>query len=177
MGVVQVGSGFMRYGKMLAVLALFAPGLAACATQQAMTVAGGTVANPSPKYRNAIAVRSVSGGQVINVLTVPGVANEPLKEALESTLAANGYLAQSGTPKFYLDAEIKNLDQPLIGFTYDVTADVTYKISGAGPVAAYPVKTTGTASFSDSPLGADRIRIANERAMHENIKQFLQALR
>jgi len=158
-------------------MAFFAPGLAACATQEAMTVAGGTVANPSPKYRNAIAVRSVSGGQVMNVLTVPGVANEPLKAALESTLAANGYLTQSGKPKFYLDAEIRNLDQPLIGLALDVTADVTYKISGAGPSAAYPIKTKGSATFSDSPLAADRMRIANERAMHENIKQLLQALR
>jgi hypothetical protein len=33
-------------------------------------------------------VRSVSGGQVMNVLTVPGVANEPLKAALENTLGA-----------------------------------------------------------------------------------------
>jgi hypothetical protein len=149
---------------MLVVLALFAPGLAACATQQAMTVAGGAVANPSPKYRNAIAVRSVSGGQVMNILTVPGVANEPLKAALEGTLAANGYLAQSGTPKFYLDAEI--LDQPLIGLDLEVTADVTYKVSGAGAAAAYPIKTKGSATFSDSPIAADRMRIANERAMH-----------
>jgi hypothetical protein len=167
----------MRYGKIMVVLAFFAPGLAACATQQAMTVASGAVANPSPKYRNAIAVRSVSGGQVMNVLTVPGVANEPLKAALESTLAANGYLAQSSTPKFYLDAEILNLDQPLIGLDLDVTADVTYKISGTGAAAAYPIKTRGRATFSDSPIAADRMRIANERAMHQNIEQFLQALR
>jgi hypothetical protein len=104
----------------------FAPGLAACATQQAMTVASGAVANPSPKYRNAIAVRA----------------------ALEGTLAANGYLAQSGTPKFYLDAEIRNLDQPLIGLDLEVTADVTYKVSGAGAAAAYPIKTKGSATFS-----------------------------
>ena len=59
-------------------------------------VGAGSIANPSPKYRNAIAVRTVSGGAVMNVLTVPGVANEPLKEALEATLSANGYLAASG---------------------------------------------------------------------------------
>jgi len=171
------GQGLVRHGKILLVLALFAPGLVACATPEAMTVAGGAVANPSPKYRNAIAVRSVSGGQVMNVLTVPGVANEPLKAALESTLAANGYLAQSSTPKFYLDAEIKNLDQPLIGLDLDVFADVTYRISGAGAASAYPVKTKGTATFSDSPLAADRMRIANERAMHENIKELLRVLR
>lgn len=106
----------MRYGKILVALAVFAPLLAACATSGGMTVSSGAVVNPVAKYRNAIAVRSVSGGQVMNVLTVPGVANEPFKAALESTLAYNGYLAQSGTPKFYLDAEIQNLDQPFSGW-------------------------------------------------------------
>jgi hypothetical protein len=167
----------MRYGKILVALAIFAPLLAACATSGGMTVSSGAVATPVAKYRNAIAVRSVSGGQVMNVLTVPGVANEPFKAALESTLAYNGYLAQSGTPKYYLDAEIQNLDQPFIGLDFDVVADVTYKISGAGTPAAYPIKAKGTATFSDSPIAIDRIRIANERAMRENLKQFLEALR
>jgi hypothetical protein len=154
-----------------------APGLAACATQQAMTVQSGAIVNSSPKYRNAIAVRSVTGGQMMNAMTVMGVSNEPLRAALESSLAANGYLAQSGPPKFYVDAEIINLDEPLIGLDFDVTANVTYKVSGAGTVATYPIKSTARATFSDSPLGADRVRIANERAMQENIKQFLLALR
>jgi hypothetical protein len=165
----------MRYGRVLVILALLAPGLAACATPQAMTVVG--VANANPKYRNAIAVRNVSGGQAMNVLTMPGVPNEPLKTALENSLAASGYLAQSGTPKFYLDAEIHNLDQPLIGLDLAVTADVTYKISGAGGTADYPIKSTAKATFSDSPMAADRLRIANERAMHDNIKLFLEKLR
>jgi hypothetical protein len=166
----------MRYGKILVVLFFVAPGLAACATQQAMTVDSGAVVNSIPKYRNAMAVRSVTGGQTMNALTVMGVENEPLKAALENSLAANGYLAQSGPPKIYVDAEIVNLDQPLIGLTFDVTADVTYKVSGAA-TATYPIKTTGRATFTDSPIGADRIRIANERAMQQNIKQFLLALR
>jgi hypothetical protein len=167
----------MRYGRILVVLAVFAPLLAACATSGGMTVSSGAVANPVAKYRNAIAVRSVSGGQMMNVLTVPGVANEPFKAALESTLSYNGYLAQSGTPKFYLDAEIQNLDQPFIGLDFDVVADVTYKVSGAGAPAVYPIKAKGSATFSDSPLAVDRIRIANERAMRENLRQFLEALR
>jgi hypothetical protein len=167
----------MRYRKILVILTFIAPGLAACATQQAMTVDSGAIVNSSPKYRNAIAVRSVSGGQVMNAATVMGVTNEPLKAALESSLAANGYLAQSGNPKFYIDAEIVNLDEPVIGLDLDVTADVTYKVSGAGAPATYPIKTTARATFSDSPIGIDRARIANERAMQQNIKQFLQALR
>lgn len=163
----------MRFGRVLVILVLFAPGLAACATPQAMTVAA--VAIASPKYRNAMAIRSVTGGQAIDVLTVPGVANDPLKQALENSLAANGYLARSGAPKFYVDVEIRNLQQPLIGLTYDVTADVVYRISGADN-GTYPIKATGTATFSDSPVAVDRMRIANERAMQASIRQFLEAL-
>jgi hypothetical protein len=113
----------------------------------------------------------------MNILTVPGVTNEPFKAALEKSLAANGYLAPSGTPKFYVDAEIQKLEQPFIGLDMDVTTSVTYKVTGAGTIAAYPITAKGSASFSDSPLGADRMRIANERAMQQNIRLFLQSLR
>jgi hypothetical protein len=63
----------LRQRRILVVLALLAPSLAAGATQEAMTVVGGSATNASPKYRNAMAVRSVSGGQVMNVLTVPAL--------------------------------------------------------------------------------------------------------
>jgi hypothetical protein len=166
----------MQYRAIFVVLAFIAPGLAACATPQAMTVESGAVVNSNPKYRNAVAVRSVTGGQVMNALTIMGVANEPFQAALESSLAANGYLARSGTPKFNVDAKIVNLDQPLIGLDLDVTANVSYEVSSGGTTATYPVRTTARATFSDSPLAADRMRVANERAMQENIRQFLQAL-
>jgi hypothetical protein len=143
------------------VLALIAPGLAACATQQGMTVDNSAIVNVVPKYRNAVAVRSVTGGRMMNAMTVMGVENEPLKAALESSLAASGYLARSGTPKFYVDAEIMNLDEPLIGLDMDVTADVTYKVTGAA--ATYPIKSKARATFSDSPLGADRERARDAR--------------
>lgn len=164
----------MRFMKGMLALAL-ASMLAACATQQAMTVGPASIGQQLPKYKNAVAVRAVTGGAALDVLTRPGVPNEPLKAALEDSLRANGYLA-TGTPKFFVDAEIHNLDQPFIGLEYDVAANVTYKVSGGGAAATYPIKSTGRATFSDSPIGADRLRIANERAMQANIKQFLQAL-
>ena len=110
-------------------------------------------------------------------LRVPAVQVEIKGKArLEDSLRASGYLA-SGAPKYQVDAEINNLQQPFAGLDLDVTADVTYKVSGAGSVATYPIKSMGQATFSDSPIAADRLRIANERAMQENIKQFLQALK
>ena len=153
--------------------------LGGCATQQAMTVAPSAVGAPIPRLKNTFEVRSVTGGQAMNVLTIPGVPNEPFKAALESSLAANGYLASEGAPpKFYIDAEIQDLDQPLIGIDLEVKSSVLYKVSGGGgPTKSYPIKATGSAGISDSLIAADRMRIANERAMQQNIKLFLQALR
>ena len=163
---------------------VMAPGLAACATvattvaaPEAMAVDAGATGNSLPKYRNAVAVRSVSGGRENSILTAPGVSDEPFKAALESSLEAKGYLAKSGTPKFYVDAQIQNLDAPLMGLTMDVTASVTYKVSGAGGGGTYPISSTANATMSDSMIGVDRVRIANERAMQQNIRMFLSALK
>ncbi|AMN41903.1 hypothetical protein RHPLAN_34710 [Rhodoplanes sp. Z2-YC6860] len=161
----------------LVIAACLAAGLAACATQGAMTVDVGATGNSNPKYRNAVAVRTVNGGQPMNVLTVPGVPNEPFKAALEGSLQAKGYLASGGAARYQVDADIQDLEQPLIGLTYDVTASVTYRVSGPGVNATYPISTKASATLSDSPIGADRMRIANERAMQQNIRQFLLALK
>jgi hypothetical protein len=143
-----------------------------------MTVSPSAIGNTVPKYKNAVAIRSVTGGAAMNIMTVPGVTDEPFKAALEGSLAAHGYLANATTPKFLVDAEIQNLQQPLFGLDMNVQATVVYKISGSdGTNVTYPISAQGTASFSDSPLGVDRMRIANERAMQENITQFLKALR
>jgi hypothetical protein len=54
----------LNWTRRLAALALIAPVLSACATQQAMTVIdGSTAASANPKYRNAVVVRSVTGGR------------------------------------------------------------------------------------------------------------------
>jgi hypothetical protein len=164
------------YGKILAAFAAVMV-LAGCATQQAMTVNPGPIVNPIAKYKNAMAVRTVSGGRAMDVLTRPGVTNEPFLAALQGSLALNGYLAQSGAAKYVVDAEIQDLQQPFIGLDLEVTSTVTYKVSSGGTTASYPITASGKATFSDSPIGVERLRLANERAMQENIKQFLQALR
>jgi hypothetical protein len=175
------GQGVLvTFGKRFAALAsvtALATALAGCATQQAMTVDAVPRVTAPAKYRNAMAVRSVAGGQQMNILTVPGVADEPFKAALEGSLGVNGYLAQTGPAKYSIDAVIQNLQQPLVGLDMDVTATVTYTVSGGGKTETYPISATATAALSDSLIGADRIRVANERAMKENIRKFLQALR
>jgi hypothetical protein len=167
----------MNCVKTIAGVALAALMLAGCATQQAMTVNPGPLVNPIAKYKNAMAVHTVAGGRAMDVLTRPGVTNEPFLAALQASLALNGYLAQSGSAKYQVDAEIQDLQQPLLGLDLDVTSTVTYRVSGGGTTATYPITATAKATFSDSPIGVERLRLANERAMQENIKQFLLALK
>lgn len=158
---------------------LLAIGIAGCAKPQAMFVAQGTIANPVAKYKGAMALRSVTGGAAINILTMPGVMDDAFKSALQSSLANAGYLASDAAAKYTLDATIDNLQQPLIGISMDVTATVTYTVTpaGGGQPVRYPVTTQGSASFSDSPIGADRLAKANEKAMQENIRTFLLQLK
>ena len=57
-----------------------------------------------------------------------------------------------------------------------MTSVVTYKLEGAGITKTYPITATGTATVSDAFLGLERLRIANERSIQENIKSFISAL-
>jgi len=140
-----------------------------------MMVAPTAAEKGNPKYRNSIAIRSVTGGKVMNVLTTPQVDNDAFKASLEGSLSAAGYLA-TGAAKYNLDVELQDLDQPLIGLQFDVKSTATYKLAGPDGVRTFPITASGTATTSDSIVGVDRIRIANERAMQQSIRSFLQQL-
>jgi hypothetical protein len=69
--------------------------------------------------------------------------------------------------------------QPLtftFGFTFDVVSTVLYTVTGDGKQSQIPVTATGTATTSDAFVGIERLRIANERSIQQNIKMFLQKL-
>jgi hypothetical protein len=75
-----------------------------------------------------------------------------------------------------VDANLQELNQPMFGFTFDVVSTVLYTVTGDGKQQQMPVTATGTASTSDAFVGMERLRIANERSIKENIKLFLQRL-
>ena len=158
--------------------------LSACVTTQdnKMTVSG-TPDTAPPKYRNAFAVRSINGACNVSaagikplVCVEAPVSPESIKDALEKSLAANGYLA-SGTPKYYIDMDIEEARLPMLAVDVEVTTTVTYKVSGDGVVKTYPIKSTGTAQFSENLVGAVRGRNAIMYSLKQNFTQFLQALR
>ena len=158
-------------------IALVITGCATPANRHAMTVSySETVAKPSEKLKGQVFVRHVSGGEETNPLWKSKVDAAAFKSALEASLDNAGYRAESSNAKYVLDATLQDLQQPAIGLTFDVQSFVTYTVTSDGNSKNWPINAIGTATFSDSPLGMERMRIANERSIKENIKAIMNKL-
>ena len=152
-------------------------GCATPATSQAMTVKPGATAAVNPKLKGNVAIAQVSGGKDTNPLWTSQVDNAGFRKALHDSLNIAGYLAADpAQAKYKVSADLQSLQQPLIGFTFDVKSQVEYKVAGPSGVTPYKVNATGTASPSDAFVGFERLRIANERSVMENIKNFIDQL-
>ena len=97
-------------------------GCASPANKQAMTVSkfeGNVIVNPNLKGK--FYIRNVSGGKDTNPLWTSQVGTEDFKGALDQSLDDVGYKAEKlEAATYFIDAELKELDQPLIGLTFDV---------------------------------------------------------
>ena len=65
-----------------------------------------------------------------------------------------------------------SLERPLVGFSLDVESQVKYHVTSKTE-NTHTITALGTASVGDAFLGVERLRIANERAIQNNIKQFI----
>lgn len=152
-------------------------GCASPATHQAMTVQPQPGAVLNPKLKGAIRIDKIAGGKDTNPLWTSQVDNDTFSKALENSLAIAGYLVPGNTKAPYaLSADLKELNQPLFGLTFDVKSSVLYRLTGPDMGKEFPVNATGSASPSDAFVGVERLRIANERSILENIKALLKEL-
>jgi hypothetical protein len=160
---------------LLILAAVFLTGCATSASQNAMSMGIGDIpVKLNPELKGNVNIRNVSGGQDTNPLWVSKVDNQGFKAALEQSLIAIGYMAPRGsTAKYQVDAILQDLDQPAFGLTFNVKSSVTYTVSGQSGQKIFPVTANGSASTSDAFIGMERMRIANERSIKENIKLFL----
>ncbi len=154
--------------------------LGGCATgakSQAMVVHPQAGVSSSDKLLGTMQVASVTGGKETNPMWASKVDNQEFRDALVKSLNIAGYLAPHGKePVYQIYADLKTLDQPIIGLTFNVVSTVDYRVVSAEGEKTIPVTATGTAGVSDAWAGVARLRIANERSISENIKVFLQNL-
>lgn len=163
-------------GALVALSVLY--GCATPATQQAMSIGYGETSSVAPPaLKSQFSVRNVTGGKETNPLWTSQVDSAGFRSALQQSLGVAGYLAPSSDrARYAIDAELQQLDQPLFGLTMDVTSVVQYTVEGDGAKKTIPVTAKGTATVSDAFIGMERLRLANEKSIKENIKAFLQAL-
>lgn len=171
----------MRNGARLAVIAVAAIQLAACATAaKPEAMIAPPPAQPFPQgLQHAMCVRAVTGGQKTNALWVSKVDDQSFQTALTASLSGAGLVAQGSPCSFPVDVNLLGLSQPIAGFDMTVTSHVNYKVyDPAGqPLVLATIDTPYTADFSAAFVAAERLRLANEGAIRTNITQFMDKLR
>ncbi|HEX2547694.1 MAG TPA: hypothetical protein VHL79_22615 [Ramlibacter sp.] len=160
--------------KLLSLPAAVLIGLAGCATTptpSGMTVT--EVVQVNPKLRGAVALTSVT-----TTKDVAGLDGNGFRKALEDTLSRVGYLAPNASAAPYkVTAELRQLEHPLGSADLNVTSEVQYTVRGpSGPAQDLPVMAVGSAKTTDGFGAGQRMRVASERAIQENIKVFLNQL-
>lgn len=129
---------------------------------------------------NSSVVGVVIGGEETHPLWTPGVDAPSFQEALTNSLEINDLLASDPSAATYrVEANIYELRQPYfhLGMHHDATAIVqyrVYRVNGAKDLwFSHDVHSTASAGFSDALLGVEQRQIAVERAMANNIQEFI----
>lgn len=137
------------------------------------------IANESP-LKNSLSLKGVVGGQTTNPLWVSKVGGDDFRQALEQSLKTAMLLASDqGKGSYLLSTTLISLDQPLIGLNLKVTATVEYSLEERATgrkVFSEIISTPFTATFSDAALAFERLKIANEGAVRENIERIVDEL-
>jgi hypothetical protein len=130
--------------------------------------------------KEAICVAEVTGGEETNPLWTSEVDNAGFAGALTASLRNNSLLGPSDERCAYdLNANLLGLAQPIMGFDLTVTSNINYSVierSNQIPYFQTTVQKPFTADFSSSLLAIERLRLANEGAIKDNIAEFIRRL-
>ncbi|MEL6977392.1 MAG: hypothetical protein AAGM38_01780 [Pseudomonadota bacterium] len=163
----------------LGALGLVAAGCSSAARPTAIVAPADSAAfvqDHSPVYQS-MTVGDVSGGEETTLISNSKISNEAFREALTTSMRLNGMLSEAPSDDFSVEAEILSVEQPTLQINFTTTAIVTYRVvatSSGAELYRQTVKTESEAKFTDSIVRQERIRIATEGAMKENIAAFMR---
>jgi len=169
-----------------AAVAVIAASLTACAegarpNNMALITGQAPQVSPADPGYKAFRVAHVDGGGKTNPLWESSVSSEDFQKALETSLLSAGLLADDpAAAKNEITANLQDLNRPLAGLDMTVTSKVHYSAKSAADQKVIfddVIAASGTGKFSDALLGVQRLQLANEASMRENIKAFIERLR
>lgn len=173
-----------RYGPLCAILlvGLSLMGCASPAEVNNMLVDQSVLvrASADSKLIEGINIKSVKGGEETNPMWTSEVSNSAFNGALTGSLKQSGLLGSSAeTMRYDLVATFYELKQPVFGLNFKVTSSVNYQITDPQSKNTWfnkDIVASYTATFSDAAMAIQRLRLANEGSIRENIKQFIEQL-
>ena len=154
---------------------LFLAGCASNATISGMTYHGPISQNKVLKEN--IGISNVKGGFETSSMGRSQINNKNLNKALKNSLIASKLYDSSG--KYVLSSKIEKMDQPYAGIDMTVLMSVLYHLEDKSThkqVFHRTIKSKYTATMGDAFVGTTRLRLANEGAAKNNIKQLIEAL-
>jgi hypothetical protein len=130
--------------------------------------------------RGQIAVKDVVGGNNTNPLWISDIDSSAFERALGASLRNYG-LASAGrqSGRYLLEATLKTVDKPIIGFSLTVTTTVGYDLidrASNQSVWTRTVTRSYTASATDAFIYNNRLTLANEGSAKTNIQGFIEEL-
>ncbi len=159
-------------------LAWSAAGCASRAKPDAMTV----LTTPLTQRSSSDITVTVIGGKETASSGTPQISDADFAQALSDSFSKTGLFAkvsQSGPAKYALEAFLVRLEQPLFGFSFTVTLEVSYALSRSEPKEVLwkkSITTTHTATTGDAFIAVTRLRLATEGAAKNNIEQAIREI-
>lgn len=163
------------------VLAIAAVALAGCATPAHKENMSAVPAVAVKKLPYSVRVET-RGGAETGALDSSNVSNADLKAAIESSITTSGLfksVVQGPGGDYELTVSVTQLEKPLFGGAFTVTFETGWslvKVSDRSVALRKAIRSSYTATMSDSFVGVTRLRLAVEGAVRDNIAQGLQAI-
>jgi len=110
------------------------------------------------------------------------VSSRDFQVALEDSILHYGVFSKvvkGGGADYRLDVTLVRLQQPLVGFNMTVTATVDWRLADTKSGRILWEKTIVspyTAQINAAFLGVERLKLANEGAIRESIKQGIEQI-
>jgi len=168
---------------LVGVLATLLGACASPARVSQMTVSGSEFVIKEPvskQFKNNISLMTVSGGESTNPMWTSEIGNEQFKIAIEKSLMSAKLLnALPSSVDFHLEVNLTEVQQPVFGLDFTVTASVEYQLTNSKTgsiIFKEKITRPYTATLKDAFMGVERLRLANEGAAKVNIEEFIKRL-
>lgn len=152
--------------------------LGGCATASKSTDMVTAVTVPVTKHPESLSV-AVTGGSETSSMGASKISNGDFAEAVKTSVTQSGLfgkISPAGSSDYDLTVQIVRLDQPVFGASFTVTIETTWRLTHRSDqklVWQKAIITPFTATMGDAFVGVTRLRLANEGAARENIKDAI----